>query len=488
MDVKKTAAKPLHIVISLVLLAAFAFMPPLAGLSAAGQKVIGLMLFAVYVWVTEAVSYPLSAIAILFFLIIFLGFSPANGISGPLLGTTKAIPLAFSGFINPGWVLVAGGICMAEGVRFSGLDKRIALNILKIVGTEPKRIIAGIIIVGYVLAFIIPSIAARAATIIPISFGLITALKIDLKSTFARYLMLTTGLVSPIAGLMLLSAGAPNPLVVTFLDKVTHHHISWNEWFVYAGPFSIILGILLYLLVVKMNKFETAYVEKGKELIAQSLTELGPLTPREKRTAAILAIAILLWATESLHGIDANTTSVLAVMLMFAPFVGIGGWKDFGTKMDWGTLLLFGAGISMSEILIKTGAAVWMAKNSLGYLGLGSLSPIAILIVLAVPLLIIRLAFASIVAIVAAVVPTMLGFLTGLNNPAMPVWGMTLVISFLVYFSFLLPVNTPSAMMAYATDTYELKDMLRIGIPLTILGLGVFILFLYTYWRVLGLL
>lgn len=482
----KSPFKPIHILIGLVIMAAITLMPQLTGLSTAGQKILGVLAFAVYVWVTEAMPYPISAIAICFLMIMFLGFSPEKGTTGKLLGTSKAIPLAMSGFINSGWVLVAAGMFLAEAVRFTGLDRRIALNILRIVGTEPKKIIGGITIAGYVLAFIIPSIAARAAALIPISMGLITAFNLDLKSVFARQLMLVTGMVAPITALMVLTAGAPNPFTVALINSALNHTITWTEWIVYAGPFSIVLGVVMYILVITLNKFEP--LPGGPELIKKYMEEIGPITPKEKRMGIIFLITILLWGTENWHHIDANTITVFACLLLFLPYSGVATWKELSSRVQWGTLVLFGVGISIGEVLLKTGAAAWGANASLGMLGLQTMSPAMILTIIAVPLIVIRLAFASIVALAALVVPTLLGLLVSFNNPDIPVWSVTLVASYLVYFSFILPVNTPATLLTYATDTYELKDMFKVGIPLTIIGLGVYVLFTHTYWQWIGLL
>ncbi len=140
------------IIIGLVAMLGIIFMPQIAGLTAGGKVTLGVLVFAVIMWVTEAVSYPVSAVAIIAFLCVFLGFAPAEGVSGPMLGTGKAIPLALSGFTNGGWVLVAAGLFMAAGILSTGLEKRIALNILKVVGTKANAIFAGMIIV-YVSAW-----------------------------------------------------------------------------------------------------------------------------------------------------------------------------------------------------------------------------------------------------------------------------------------------------------------------------------------------
>src|ERR1035437_6797541 len=106
MSDKKASApgKILWIIIGLVVMFGLAFAPAIPGLSTAGQRVLAVLLFAVIMWVSEAVSYPVSAIGIIAFLIIFVGAAPVKGTEGVLLGTGKAIPMALSGFINTGWV------------------------------------------------------------------------------------------------------------------------------------------------------------------------------------------------------------------------------------------------------------------------------------------------------------------------------------------------------------------------------------------------
>jgi len=480
---KKSPFKPVHIVIGTACMFAIAFMPQLAGLSSAGQKMLAILAFAVYVWITEAMPYPVSAIAICFSMIMFIGLSPAKGTTGVALGTTKAIPLAMSGFINSGWVLVAAGMFLAEAVRFTGLDKRIALNILRIVGTEPRKIIAGIMIAAYILAFIIPSIAARAAALIPISMGLINAFGVDLRSVFARQLMLVTGIIAPITALLVLTAGAPNPYTVGLLNTQLNHTVTWSQWLIYAGPFSIALGLIAYILVISMNKFEA--LPGGPALIQKYMVEIGPMTPKEKRIGLIFVVTIILWGSEHWHHIDANTITVFATLLLFLTRVAT--WKEMSNRVQWGTLVLFGVGISIGEVLLHTGAAAWGAKATLGSLGLQSMSPPMMLAVIAVPIVVLRLAFSSIVALGALTVPTIMGLLVSFNDPNISVWGVTLISSFLVYFSFILPVNTPATLLTYATDTYELKDMIKLGIPLTILGLLTYVLFANTYWHWMGI-
>lgn len=483
MSVKKIAI----IVIAIVLMAAIFFMPDLPGLSSAGKATLGVLVFAVMMWVTQAVSYPVSAVGIIAFLTLFLGFSPAQGVEGPLLGTSKAIPLALSGFINGGWVLVAAGLFMAAGIIHTGLERRIAYQVLKVFGTKVKNIFAGIIVLMAMLCFVIPSMTARSATITPIAVGLVEALGLDLKSKFGRMLLVTVAITSSVSGMLLLTSGAPNPVAVSFIASRLGHDISWMEWFTYAAPYSVILLIIFYFLVTKLNTFEFKEASGGSEFIQAKLAELGPMSKKEKKIAVIFGVTILFWMTQGIHHIDANTVSILSVLAMLSPIIGIANWKDLAALVDWSTILLFGAGISLGNVLLQTGAALWLADVSLGSLHLEVLPPSMMMLAIMVALLIIRFAFASTTSSAAALVPTVIGFLLSLNEPELPMWGMSFIATMTVYFSFILPVHSPQAMIPYATQSFEVGDMAKIGIPFTIISLGVLLVFIFTYWSWLGL-
>ena len=167
--------KFLTVLIGLAIMAAIIMAPSPAGLSLAGQRVIAVMVFVVLMWITEAIPYGVSAVALVLLLILALGFSPAANEVGPILGTAKAIPLALSGFSNGGWLFVAAGLAMAAAITSTGLEKRVAYLILKLVGAKTHAIMLGIILTAFALTFFIPSVIARAATLVPIVIGLTEA-------------------------------------------------------------------------------------------------------------------------------------------------------------------------------------------------------------------------------------------------------------------------------------------------------------------------
>ena len=140
--------KLLWLIVGIASLLSISFMPARPGLSTAGQRVLGILIFAIIMWVSEAVPYVFTAISSIVFLTLFLGFAPAKGIEGPLLGTRKALQIAVAGFVTNGTILVTAALFMTAAIGITGLEKRIAFRMLKIFGAKTNRVFIGIIAVA----------------------------------------------------------------------------------------------------------------------------------------------------------------------------------------------------------------------------------------------------------------------------------------------------------------------------------------------------
>jgi sodium-dependent dicarboxylate transporter 2/3/5 len=132
-------------------------LPTPEGLSIAGQRMLAVLAFAVIVWMTEALDYAVSAVVIAALMAFLLGLSPNPANPNVLLGTSAGLSLAFSGFASTALALVASALFLAAAMTASGLDKRIALAVLPRVGAEVYHVVVGAILVGFVMAFLVPS-------------------------------------------------------------------------------------------------------------------------------------------------------------------------------------------------------------------------------------------------------------------------------------------------------------------------------------------
>src|SRR5690625_141333 len=142
------------IIIATIVMLLIMTLPTPEGLPVAGQRMLGILVFAIIVWVTEAFSYEASAITITAFIAIAIGLAPSIENPDVLIGTSKAMSMALSGFANSALALVAGALFLAAAMTYTELDKRIALYTLNKIGTSAGRIYLGSIVVTIILSLL----------------------------------------------------------------------------------------------------------------------------------------------------------------------------------------------------------------------------------------------------------------------------------------------------------------------------------------------
>lgn len=468
-------------------LVAVLLLPVPAGLPIAGHRMLAILAFAVVAWMTEALDYAVSGIAIAALMAFLLGLSPSPSGPDTPMGTAAGLTLAFSGFTTPALVLVAAALFLAAAMTVTGLERRIALTILSRVGVQTRRVVAGTIGVGFVIALLVPSTTARVACLVPITLGIIAAFGVSRRGRFAGMLMITTVQTASIWNVGIKTAAAQNMVAIGLIEKTLHRSITWLDWLVAAGPFAVLMSVALYFVMTRMMPPEVAEVPGGREAIRRSLAELGPMKPAEKKLLAISLTLLALWSTEGvLHSIDTSTTTIAAVALLFLPGVGILTWQDAQPRIPWGTVILFGIGISLGTALLQTKAATWLAGLVVVQFGLAQASALSVLGVMSLFLVVIHLGFASATALAATMIPIVIAVLQSVTTRGINVLGLTMVLQFVVSFGFILVVNAPQNMVAYGTETFAPRDFLRTGLVLTaialvlVLGLGA------SYWHWLG--
>ena len=292
-ETEKKGYKPLWIIVAFLVLIIINFLPAPDALSVVGLRALSVLAFAVIMWVTEAVKYPVSAVMIVGLLIILLGLSPVPGneIGASLgvpegadqFGTKTALSLAFAGFSSSALALVAAALFLASAMQITNLHKRLALYVLRIVGNKTNAIVMGTILVSILLAFFVPSATARAGAVIPILIGMVAAFGMSKDSKLATLLIITAVQAVSIWNVGIKTAAAQNLVAVGFINEAMGEDVSWIQWFIYAAPFSIIMSILLYFVMTRFFKSETDEISGGRELIDKELAELGPIKGVEWR-------------------------------------------------------------------------------------------------------------------------------------------------------------------------------------------------------------
>ncbi|WP_346353953.1 DASS family sodium-coupled anion symporter [Azotosporobacter soli] len=482
------AAKRYGLLLALAALTAVILLPTPAGLPVAGHRMLGILVFSIIVWMSDCISYPVSAAVIIALIAFILGLAPDMAAPNKLIGTTQALTIALSGFSNTALALVGGALFIAAAMTKTGLDKRIALLVLSKIGAKTNRILIGVILVGLILSFFVPSTTARVSCMVPIVMGIISAFGVNKKSRFAGILMIATAQADSIWNVGIKTAAAQNMIAMGFIEKQLGQTISWMEWFIAAAPFAAIMSVVLYFVLLKVMPPEMKEVPGGKETVAKALQELGAMSLAEKKLLALSLVLLFFWSTEKiLHSFDTSSTTLAAIALMLLPGIGIMNWKEAQDRIPWGTLVLFGTGISLGSALLSTKAAAWLAQFVVVWFGLQTMPIIGILASLAAFLIVIHLGFASATALAAAIIPILISVLQSVKTPGVNVVGMTMILQYVISFGFILPVNAPQNMVAYGTETFEVKDFIKTGVPLTLAAYLLILLLGMTYWKWIGI-
>jgi anion transporter len=482
--------KSYGLLIALAVLFIIFLCPTPEGLPAAGQRMIGVLAFAVIIWTTEAISYAASSVAILSVMSVLLGISPEVANPSKVLGMSRGLAMALGGFNNTAVAMIGGALVLAAAMQQSHYDKRIALYVLSKVGGKSSRMIIGLLIVGFILAVIVPSTTARAACMTPIAMGMAAALGVDKKSNIAGLLAITASYACSVGNIAVKTSAAQNLVGIGFIEKqIPGAVVSWTDWLVIAGPFSIAVAIASYYAMLKILPPETEEMPGGKAMIEKQLKELGPMSADEKKMLIITTALFLLWATERvLHPFDSSTLTVVACAIILMPKIGVLTWDAAEKHTSWGTLLLIGVGIGLGSVLLSTKAAAWMAKMVGDVFGITSMGAFPALLILAAFSTLIHLGFASATALTSAIMPVMIAVLQSIVTPNINVLGLAILLQITVSWGFILPVNSPQSMIAFGTDTFTVPDFIKIGIIAQIAIYALYAVFALTYWSWLGIL
>ncbi len=485
-------SKMAGLALALALLTVLCLLPPAAGLPVVGQRALAILVFAVVLWMSEAVDYTVSAALIVTAIVLLLGFAPDPAAPEKLLGIAKARDWAIGGFSNNAVVLVGAALVLAAAVSATGLDRRIALATLSRVGSSTRAILAGTLLVGVALAFVVPSATARVSAVVPIVLGIIAAFGIPRESRLAALLMIASAQVCSVMNIGLLTAAAQNATALGFLNKLAGGAtITWAEWFIAALPFWVVMVPVLYVLLPRFHAPEVQRIEGGREMVQAELARLGPMRGAEKRTLVVALVLLALWSTEGrLHSVDTTSSTLMAVTVLLLPGLGVMSWKQAQDNVPWGTLILFAVGIALGTALVASGGAKWLAALIVEGFGLRTASPLVIVAVMSAFLIVVHLGFASATALSAAFIPIVIGVLQEVAKAGVGVniVGLTMILQFAVSFGFMLVVNAPQSMVAFGTRTFSGRDFTRSGIVITLVGYALLLLLAATWWDWLGLL
>ncbi len=468
---------------------------PLGAMTPVQHRLTAVTGLVIVLWLTETIPIPVSAM-LGALLNVVLGVAPAKVVFAPF-----AHPLVF---------LFIGSFILAEAITTHGLDRRFAFAIFSVpfLHRSPSRVLFTI---GLVVALVSMGISNTASTamMLPIALGVLAAMR-DIHSRagggydfkkFSTAMMLMVAYGASVGGIATPIGTPPNVIGLGMMDQLAGVRISFYEWMVFALPITSVMFLYLFFILRSGCGLKGANIKGIEKYIDSARRELGPWTRGEKNTALCFYIAVFLWVLPSVVGIFLGKTAPLSHLLSTRLNVGVVAliaatllfilpvsldegeftmdWKR-AVRIDWGTILLFGGGLSLGSLMFKTGLASFLGDALTGLTGASSLFGITAIGTL---LAIILSETTSNTASANMIIPVMIAIAKGAGvSPLPPALGATLGASF----GFMLPVSTPPNAIVYGSGLVPILQMVRRGILFDIGGFFIIITGVMLLTRLLG--
>jgi len=479
----KEETKKFLIVIASVIVFFVVCLIPIEGLEPYGRLFLGAILSMLILWFTQAVPAPVT-----FFIQIGL-----CTLMMPLMGDTtaaEAFKINMNGFNTNTEALFICAFFIVAAVEKSGLARRIALTILKVVGPKPKMFIVGILFAGAFMNIFLPAAMSVSALLTGIVGGMMIDYKLERTSNLSKSIYLAVGIGTIAGNIFIQTAGAPAIAVTGLISNNFGYDITYFEYMKFGLPLAVLMDVFAFFLITRLFPSEYKVLPGGREYIVEQLKALGPMKQEEIKTAIIVVITVILWMTGSLHPLSTQTVALLAVFVMMCPKIGCYSFKELAEHIPWGTVIFCASSMSLANGMVKYGTASWLVDALVSATNLTT-KPILVIVVLTLVIMTICSFFFSIrVSCVNSLIPCIIllstAIATNIGTSFSPM-GFTMVMFYPCLFACVLPVHCPYTLIPFAANGFESKDLVKVQIPNVILTIAACVVLYFTYWKFVGL-
>lgn len=422
-------------------------------------------LWAITVWATDILPAVPSAAAMTF-LYLLCNVAPAPVIFG-----------AWGAFLP--WICF-GALILSEALEQTGLTRRLALQLMHLVGATFTRIVVSLMTVGMFMAFLLPDIMCRVIIFVAIAHGLVMALELDPKSRISSAIIMAgfCSATSPDYGFL---TGTEMSLIAMDQIKSIITIPTWGEYALANLPFIILYCCFSIFMCVKIipGKEHIPHEDHLKEVVAERLRDMGPMTTQEWKLLILMICAITGLLTSKWHGLNGYFLYALIAICCYLPWIGLASFENV-RKLNVGFLVFIVACLGMGSVAVHLGAAKWFA--SLVVPLIDGLSPIWLVLssylsAVAVNFMLTPLAAVSALSLPWAEIaqhvnmnplPMLYSFLYGLDQ-------------------YIFPYEYALYMYIFSTGYITPKHMFK-GLGLRILFVAVILMLLQVpYWKLIGL-
>ena len=335
--------KIIGFVFSIIVGLIIAFLPPPEGLTPVAMKTLGITFWAVANWAMQTQNAFITAI-MMSIMFAIVGSAPFN--------------VVFGTFAEPIWWFVMGVLGMSIALTQSGAVKRLSLNIMKFFAPTFVGQMLGVVMSGFVINPLVPSVAAKMSISIPITVATSRAMGYKNQSIGMHGMFLANVIGVMMISVLFINGNLFGVMAFSFLPAEVSSQIGWGTWFINMLPWVAIVVVASILFVI------WKYNPKGenlltKDYILKQIEDLGPMSRKEKITIAVFAIAILLWVTEKQHGFGTNIVAMSGFMVLMV--LNVVSVDEFKKNIPWDTVMLNGTMMGMGAIMNAVGLQTYIS-------------------------------------------------------------------------------------------------------------------------------
>ena len=431
----------------------------------AAQRALAIAAFMIVLFITEPVDHATAG-----FLGVLLFW--ASGIVRP--------EVAFSGFAGETPWFLFGALLIGAMASESGLAERLAYSVAARTGSTYRQLLLGFIILDFLLTFAVPSGVARVTILATVALGVVDAFKVPRDSNIGRGLMVIVTVCAGVSDKMLI-AGATTILARGMIQNLTGIQVLYSRWFLAYLPCDFLTVLACWFVILWLYPPEKKALEDAGHLQRQ-VDRLGAWKPAEKRCAFYLGLAIVLWMTDFIHHMNPTLVGVGVGLLSLMPGIGILK-PEHVRRLHFGALWFTAAVLGMGRVLTDTGGLLsltgvltrWM--QPLLHIGWARTS------VLYWTGFVYHFFLANETAMLSTSLPVVLQMAktAGLSPlPAGLIWTFSTSGKIFVYQSAVLIVG-------YSFGCFKMKDMLKVGLALSVIEWLIQVALVALYWPLIGL-
>ncbi|MCG2587399.1 SLC13 family permease [Rhodohalobacter sulfatireducens] len=433
------------------------------GLSLAGHFAMSIFLLAAVFWMFETIPIYSTSILVILAEVILLSSQGFIDYS-----STSYSPLSYTEFLStladPIIILFLGGFILADASVKYDFDKSMTRYLLRPFGSRTSMMMLGLMLVtGFLSAFM--SNTATTAMMITVILPIVA--KMDPGDPARIGMALSVPFAANIGGMATPIGTPPNAVVIAALNQ-QGMEVEFSSWMIYAAPLAIVMLLIAWQILIRLYP-------PAMEAISLNLEGKLKTSPGALILYATFAVTVLLWVTESLHGIKSAIVALLpvAVLTLTSTFQ-----KEDIRKLPWEVLWLIAGGISLGIAMKETGLAEWMV-GAISWDQFGYLALLAVFATVALTMS----NFLSNTVTASLLIPLAITLVTsGILQGTAGMMMIGLVIALGSSFAMILPISTPPNAIAVSTGMLKTKNMITAGLIIGLIGLGFILLLSMIYW------